>query len=319
MDALNESNITPDESEKVGETPKCVKARSKTQPKSLAKVHKGDENPGSSKEKSKTLHDDTVTFEDDDNFVSMEAVGHLSDNFPSEPEEGELSNVNPDNSNSQTKDSHGISSQPSSKDNAEQETSSSSDQSSEDDSSSSDDTEPPAPKSKQYKERSRHQSSQAKSPCNNFQSGRVEDTIHLMQQFMITQGLIDESMNAAEICEFIKGTQVGWNKKDNHTARKKESSRQKGNAIKKVGNEMQSPSEVTIYKNAVEMPDECNMSSSSDKPINTSVDSLERMALQWLQSLNKGKNMFGVSDTRDVSPWGSRSRSHSRSRRHSRG
>ena len=251
----------------------------------------------------------------------MEAVGHLSDNFPSEPEDGKLSNVNPDNSNSQTKDSHGISLQPSSKDNAEQETSSSPDQSSEDDSSSSDDTEPPAPKSKQYKERSRHQSSQAKSPRNNSQPGRVEDTIHLIQQFIITQGLIDESMNADEICEFIKGTQVGRNKNDNHTAQKKESSRQKGNAIKKVGDEMQSPSEVTIYKNAVEMPEEHNMSSSSDKPINTSDDSLERMASQRLQSLNKGKNMFGVSDTRDIFPWGLRSRSHScsrsRSRRHS--
>ena len=55
LDALDESNITPDESEKVGEMPKRVKARSKTQLKSLAKVHKGDKNPGSSKEKSKTL------------------------------------------------------------------------------------------------------------------------------------------------------------------------------------------------------------------------------------------------------------------------
>ena len=34
-------------------------------------------------------------FEDNDNFVSMQASGHLSDNFPSETEEGEYSGDEP--------------------------------------------------------------------------------------------------------------------------------------------------------------------------------------------------------------------------------
>ena len=85
-------------------------------------------------------------------------------------------------------------------------------------------------------------------------------------------------MGAEEIYQMISEDGEWRNENDNHTSRPRGRSldRVKGNNVSADGRQWQSPSETTIYKNAVEMPDNKNISSSTDDQVNTSDESIER-------------------------------------------
>ena len=113
---------------------------------------------------------------------------------------------------------------------------------------------------------------------------KMEQTIHQMQQFMLQQGFLTETVDFDELCNYLSD-------RNNHKAKKgrnnnENSSTQKGNKSTgmgtnalplggEVGECTLSPSNTTVYKNAVEILDSCNISSSSDEFINTSNESAQ--------------------------------------------
>ena len=123
-------------------------------------------------------------------------------------------------------------------------------------------------------------------------SARMERTLQMMQNYMIQKGLIDESMNEDEIIMMMQEDRNEVNSNDNHTLRQRSESRQRGmkqleHNEGQVGGDYLSPSDTTVDKNAVDVADLCNVSSSSEdnKPSNDSVDKGKSRAEKLVDSV----------------------------------
>ena len=204
----------------------------------------------------------------------METSGHISEQFLSDTEDGEISGKESDGSNRSRSNSNLNDSQQtvaSSVSAVRSRMDSSSDNAS--DSESEDQTQ------------SEHDTSEDNQPstsCNiNKKSGKekvkgkrlsVHDTMEMMQTFMLQSGLIDEEVDPEDLKALIAGKRKERNCNDNHSRPRPKGRGNLGDSDKVCG---QSPSEVTIYKNAVEVVNVRNESSSSDDMANTSDESLE--------------------------------------------
>ena len=279
-------------------------AKSKTMKKvtekvSVDKVQKGNEQP--QPQDSSKGDKDPVAFIDDDNYVSMEASRQLSDNFPSDNEEGEISDESVQASSSATfaQSQSTQSTRWGTSPDGNSSTDQTSESSSSADSSSEDMTPTLVKRNKRTTKtvgKTRHRS---ETPTGRPDTGtkksteKMEDTILMMQNFMIQQGILKSNMKPDELCEFIQnseGCQGHRNSNDNHSSRsrnepeqqhaKVKGNRNRGNALAKKGGDLMLPSEVTIYQNAVEMQgdqDRDTSTSSMDDPIDMSGESAAKL------------------------------------------
>ena len=255
----------------VPEKIKKVKGQRKDSSKEAVPVHKGQ--PVAADVDLPSKHKSSQVFEDEENYVSYEVTGHLSDDFLSEEEEGELSeqvheqNLNQDQRSESrdqtTSDSQHTSDPGRDSQSLHQPVTSEGEEDTED-------TPEAARPSTSGQGRSHQPSSQ------DGGSRKLEQTVNLMRGFMIDNGFINDDMNPEDICEFIKhGQQEGRNENDNasHDRSRDKGRRRTGGG--EVGGNWSSPSEITVYKDAVCMPnDEKNISNSSDELINTSDESM---------------------------------------------
>ena len=284
-------------------------------------VQKGD------RSRSKTPDCGQVEFEDDENFVSMQAMGQLSDNFPSDTEEGECSSdeviVNSQSthrskSENRFRSRERHSATPSEYDSSDQ------NQSSESESNSSLVEESDQSEEQQNDRRdtspepttSRGRAGRSTASSQNRKNRRgVDDTIQMMQNFMIQRGFIDEPMNETEMKEYLANAMEENNSNDNHKTRHSSNKKGRNHKGKEVGELLASPSEVTVYKDAVKLPSTAhNASASSDDSNNTSDDSVDKNGgkMDTLDdSVNLLSRISGVMGSR-------RSRSHTRSHSHKR-
>lgn len=165
------------------------------------------------------LNRSAVTFEDDENFVSMEAPSQLSDHFPSDPEDGEISGKESahnesksDAENSQQSTANSASTKKSRSRTLRgqvTDTESSDGSSSPSEVNSSEESEDPRPcTSKSGGDRDRSTMPRARMG--------IEDTVELMQTFMLQSGLIDEEVNLDELKRLICKKHRNENRNDNH-------------------------------------------------------------------------------------------------------
>ena len=165
------------------------------------------------------LNRSAVTFEDDENFVSMEAPSQLSDHFPSNTEDGEISGKESahNESKSDAENSQQLTANSASTrrwhsrtpQGRVMDTESSDESGSPSEGNSSEESEDPRPcTSKSGGDRDRSTTPQARMG--------VEDTVELMQTFMLQSGLIDEEVYPDELKRLICKKCRNENRNDNH-------------------------------------------------------------------------------------------------------
>ena len=109
----------------------------------------------------------------------------------------------------------------------------------------------------------------------------MEDTISMMQDFMIKQGFINEPMDQDDICKYIRNVNQEDNSNDNHNAKnpnqKKGRKHNEGEVGDLTNDIVNSPLEATVYKSAVKISNVVHdLSGTSDDVNNTSDESLDK-------------------------------------------
>ena len=222
----------------------------------------------------------TVNFEEDNNYVSMEVSGLISEQYPSDPEDGEVLDTNNTvEQNSQTSQISSCSRSTGRKARSQTpiEGNASSPTESEDSTSQTDGD-----------SSSESESSDLGSPVPKpgmSEASNIEETLDLMQRFMIEKGLIHKPMSGDQMKRFIQRDErpkTSGNFNSNNVCRRTEHVDQD-----KAGKHDQdyqqceqgtykSPSDMTVYRNAVELIDNRNLSSSSEDAIDTSDENLNK-------------------------------------------
>ena len=241
-------------------------------------------------------HRSLVAFQDDENYVTCEVQGHISDNFHSDEDDEELSDgelqehgpkdgANGKSMNlSQATVEDSISSQQSLARPSDGEVGS---QSSTSRSRSRDRSSSIEPSTSQLRS---NQASKIQSRSQAQSSGKLEQTIELMRDFMIKQGLIGDEMDPEDICNFIREDGGEANRNDNSSRSherddeedrndmtdRRSKGRRSAGEHEVCQRNLQSTSETTIYKNAMEMGNDKDTSGSTDEMINTSDESMDR-------------------------------------------
>ena len=146
------------------------------------------------------------------NYVSYDVTGHLSDDFLSEDEEGELSEEV--HEQSMGRDRRSVS-----RDQTTSDSQHTSDPGHDSQSSRqlvTSEGEEDAGDSPEMVCPSTSGQERGKQPSHDGASKKLEQTVNLMRGFMIDNGFINDDMNPEDICEFIKhGQQEGRNENDN--------------------------------------------------------------------------------------------------------
>ena len=221
----------------------------------------------------------TVTFEEDNNYITMEVNEPLSEEFPNKHEDGELSGKQTEQEESDNESSE-----------TENTSTSGTDESR---STESDSTTATASSDPDSDEREQGGKAQKRRKRGHGQStGAAKDsyvkTIYLMQSFMIKKGLINESMGQEELKAFLKESDesLSANSNSNNTSRRPhggKNSRKEGEIVSErrendgAGKTCTNDSETTVYKNAVEVIDARNISSSSGEFNDTSDKNFDLM------------------------------------------
>ena len=189
-----------------------------------------------------------MMFDDDENYVTMDA-GHLSDNFLSDGEEGEVQHdALPQQSQDLGSDSQG--SMRSSSQTRDKRSSSTEGRSTDvnSDSSSEESSREATP---EHDVQSAPKTGKRPQKWPNQEVTAVEP---------IQKGLIDESMNEDEIMTMMQENRDEGNLNDNHASRQRSEYGQRGmkqleQREGQVGCDYLSPSDTTVYKNAVDVAD----------------------------------------------------------------
>ena len=325
----SEENLNKPKAATPVSSPKKSKTRNKCGQANPDPVQKGQE----PKARSKPIEviTEQIGFDDDENYVSMQASGQNSDNFFSDHEEGECS-AQEVQSQQLTPRKRSLSPDSSGSGSSRQ------DSSSEDKSYSSNDDydrETSAGRSEWSDCKSRSISRRSRTLVRDNQSGshkrqrtpaggqttkdrkanqKMENTMQMMQNFMIQQGFINQSMDQDEIRDYLKNNAHHDNTNDNHTSREKDLEKGRKHKGGEVGQNLQSPSEVTLYKDAVKLPSH-DTSGSSEGVNNTSDDSIEKGGNR-MDTLDNSLNILShISGVRSSRRSRSRSRSCSTGRR----
>ena len=262
----------------------------------------------------------TATFIDDENYVSVDA-GQFSDNFLSEGEEVET----PDQQDRAAKEGELAASQSTLNRSQHSEVSPGNQTSgnSSELSSESSEARESSPEIKKAqcgdnvnRERRKRNETNGDHPMPGPSgSKRMEESIQLMQNYMVEKGLINDDMDQDDIMQMIKADRGERNVNDNDAVHVCPSERNPGRKIipdiedKQVGVNCVSPSETTVYKNAIDVADVRNMSGSSDEFNNVSDDSVEK-GRSRCNSLSKVNDLSIHAGSDDRLHGRERSRSH---------
>ena len=186
----------------------------------------------------------SVEFEENNNFVSMEVSGHLSDDqFDSDAEDGELCPHSPD-MESQNQSSQATGSSVYSHSEADRNRTVDLDSATDSAQNSGRDSSPePGPSMAQQNRQSAKENNKTRQSSN-----KEDDTLELMQKFMIKKGLLDRSMTAEQMRKYVEDdnstTDSKNNTNDNNTRHELNSGR---HDLRQNGN-VESNSDVTVYK-----------------------------------------------------------------------